>query len=71
MVLARPARVGGYYLQTRRACLSHDHLVLDMTSTPESPTPATPTFRQTLIRVMAVQVGALLLLWLLQSLYSG
>jgi len=42
-----------------------------MTSTPESPPPATPTFRQNLIRVMAVQVGALLLLWLLQSRYSG
>jgi hypothetical protein len=42
-----------------------------MTSTPESPPPAIPMFRQNLIRVMAVQVGALLLLWLLQSRYSG
>ncbi len=43
----------------------------DMTTPRESPTPATPTFRKTLIRVMAVQVGALLLLWLLQSRYTG
>jgi len=42
-----------------------------MTSTTESPARATPTFRQTLIRVMAVQVGALLLLWLLQSRYTS
>jgi len=37
----------------------------------ESPRPAAPTFRQTLIRVMAVQVGALLLLWLLQWHYTA
>jgi hypothetical protein len=43
----------------------------DMTSPPESPKPATPTFRTTLVRVMAVQVGALLLLWLLQSHYTS
>jgi hypothetical protein len=42
----------------------------DMTSPRESPAPATPTFRKTLIRVMAVQVGAVLLLWLLQSHYT-
>ena len=36
-----------------------------------SPTPAAPTFRRTLIRVMAVQVATLLLLWLLQSRYTG
>jgi hypothetical protein len=41
-----------------------------MTPNSDSP-PATPTFRQTLIRVMAVQVGALLLLWLLQSRYTS
>ncbi|HTK54669.1 MAG TPA: hypothetical protein VL308_22410 [Gemmatimonadaceae bacterium] len=41
-----------------------------MTSPRESPAPATPTFRTTLIRVMAVQVGAVLLLWLLQSHYT-
>ena len=29
------------------------------------------TFRGNLIRVMAVQVGALLVLWLLQSRYTG
>ena len=42
-----------------------------MTTPSESPKPATPTFRSTLIRVMAVQVGALLLLWLLQSHYTA
>jgi hypothetical protein len=42
-----------------------------MTAPNESPKRAAPTFRQTLIRVMAVQVGALLLLWLLQSHYTG
>ena len=41
-----------------------------MTTPSESPKPAAPTFRSTLIRVMAVQVGALLLLWLLQSRYT-
>ena len=41
-----------------------------MPSPTESPKPAAPTFRSTLIRVMAVQVGALLLLWLLQSRYT-
>ena len=42
-----------------------------MTTPSESPKPAAPTFRSTLIRVMAVQVGALLLLWLLQSHYTA
>jgi len=42
-----------------------------MTTPPESPAPAAPTFRKNLIRVIATQVGALLLLWLLQSRYSG
>ena len=28
-------------------------------------------FRRTLLRVMAVQVGTLLLLWLLQTRYTG
>jgi len=42
-----------------------------MTSPRESPAPATPTFRTTLIRVMAVQVAAILLLWLLQSHYTA
>lgn len=42
-----------------------------MTSTSESPPPTTPTFRQNLIRVIAAQVGALLLLWLLQSRYTS
>ena len=30
-----------------------------------------PTFRQTLLRVMIVQVVALALLWLLQATYCG
>jgi hypothetical protein len=42
-----------------------------MTSSHQSPRHTTPTFRQTLIRVMAVQVGSLLLLWLLQSRYTA
>jgi hypothetical protein len=42
-----------------------------MTSTSEPPAHTTPSFRQSLIRVMAVQVGALLLLWLLQSRYTA
>jgi len=52
---------------------------LDRTFTPhatlmpshESTPPATSTFRQTLIRVMTVQVFTLLVLWLLQARYSG
>jgi hypothetical protein len=44
---------------------------LPMTSTSESPPPTTPTFRKNLIRVIAAQVGALLLLWLLQSRYTN
>jgi hypothetical protein len=43
----------------------------DMTTPTESPPTTTPTFRQTLVRVMAVQVVTLYLLWLLQSHYSG
>ena len=50
---------------------SRDPAYADMTSPKPSPTPATPTFRKTLIRVMTVQVGALLLLWLLQSHYTA
>jgi hypothetical protein len=42
-----------------------------MTSPNEPPAHTTPSVRTTLIRVMAVQLGALLLLWLLQSHYSG
>jgi hypothetical protein len=41
-----------------------------MTSPDQSPSPEA-TFRSTLIRVMAVQVGALLALWLMQARYSG
>jgi hypothetical protein len=42
-----------------------------MTSPNEPPPQTTPPVQQTLIRVMAVQLGALLLLWLLQSHYTG
>ena len=42
-----------------------------MTSPNEPSAHTTPTVRRTLISVMAVQLGALLLLWLLQSHYSG
>ena len=31
---------------------------------------ATPTFRTTLVRVLAIQTVALVLLWLLQSRYT-
>jgi hypothetical protein len=44
-------------------------LIHDMTSTEQAPEQS--TFRSTLIRVMAVQVGALVVLWLLQTRYSG
>jgi len=37
----------------------------------ESTPPGTSRFRQTLIRVMTVQVVTLLALWLLQARYSG
>ena len=36
-----------------------------------APEPDSSTFRTTLVRVMAVQVVALILLWLLQVYYSG
>ncbi|HEX5073484.1 MAG TPA: hypothetical protein VFW03_09770 [Gemmatimonadaceae bacterium] len=42
-----------------------------MTSPKQSSAPATPSFRTTLIRVMAVQVATVLLLWLLQSHYTS
>jgi hypothetical protein len=34
-------------------------------------TPAGPTFRKTLLRVMAMQVAALLVLWALQARYAN
>ena len=34
-------------------------------------TPATPTFRKTLIRVMAMQLAALVLLWVMQARYAN
>ena len=40
-----------------------------MTPNDQSSEPA--TFRSTLIRVMTMQVGALLVLWLLQARYTG
>jgi len=58
----------GYYGRARCALAPAS---TDMTTPSDSPTPATPTFRKTLIRVMTVQVGALLLLWLLQSRYTA
>jgi len=64
-------RARGWILSATDAPAPSRDPCADMTSPPESPPPATPTFRQNLIRVMAVQVGALLLLWLLQSRYSG
>jgi hypothetical protein len=42
-----------------------------MTSPNEPPASTAPTVRSTLMRVMAVQLGALILLWLLQSHYTG
>jgi hypothetical protein len=44
-----------------------------MTPTDEAPSSpsSAPTFRQTLVRVMAVQVATLALLWLLQSRYGS
>jgi hypothetical protein len=40
-------------------------------TTPEPATPGRRAFRSTLIRVLAVQVVALLLLWLLQARYPA
>jgi hypothetical protein len=42
-----------------------------MTSPPESPSSERSTFRSTLIRVVAIQVGTLLVLWLMQARYTG
>lgn len=42
-----------------------------MTPSETEGTPAKPSFRTTLIRVMAVQVVALILLWVLQARYGG
>ena len=39
--------------------------------TSNDPSPERSTFRSTLIRVMAMQIGALLALWLLQARYDG
>lgn len=41
------------------------------TDTPEPPERKRPSFRTTLVRVLAVQVLSLLLLWLLQMRYNG
>ena len=38
---------------------------------PANPETAARLFRRTLLRVIAVQVATLLLLWLLQARYSG
>ena len=69
-VLAAVLRPSGYFPSTKVLAGLSRHRS-DMTTPPESPAPATPTFRKNLIRVIATQVGALLLLWLLQSRYSG
>jgi len=37
----------------------------------ETETPEAPSFRVTLVRVMIVQVVTLILLWILQTRYSG
>ena len=42
-----------------------------MTSTDPSPPDDTASFRGNLVRVMAVQLGALLVLWLMQARYNG
>ncbi|HLB38459.1 MAG TPA: hypothetical protein VJL31_17955 [Gemmatimonadales bacterium] len=42
-----------------------------MTAHPTLPDAGSHRFRRTLLRVMAVQVGTLLLLWLLQTRYTG
>ena len=42
-----------------------------MTSSETQPPRPKPTFRTTLIRVLAVQVVSLLLLWALQIRYGG
>ena len=44
---------------------------MNSTDTPEPPERKRPSFRTTLLRVLAVQVVSLLLLWLLQMRYSG
>ena len=73
-LLALPAGRSGYFcaLVAPRLFLVgrsrlHPTLMLSHESTP----PATSRFRQTLIRVMTVQVVTLLALWLLQARYSG
>ena len=63
------SRAGGYY---GRAQASFRDTIYSGMSSPTDPSPSpTPTFRTTLIKVMAVQVGALLLLWLVQARYTG
>ena len=68
-VLAGVIRPSGYFPATDAP--SDSRALSDMTTPHESPPPTTPTFRKNLIRVLATQVGGLLLLWLLQSRYSG
>jgi hypothetical protein len=60
---------GGYYGRARHL-LSYTTQIADMTSPSKSPPSTTPTFRKTLLRVMAVQVITLVMLWLLQSHYT-
>ena len=59
----------GYYGAPDIAFEAHSHFV--MSSPTDTPASATPSFRTTLMRVLGVQLGALLLLWLVQSRYTG
>jgi hypothetical protein len=70
VLLASVGHASGYFGSARRSRTYHETR-FPMTSTSESPPPTTPTFRHNLIRVIAAQVGALLLLWLLQSRYTS
>ncbi len=64
--------MSGYYgASPRHARNTRDLTHSEMTSPKQSSAPATPSFRTTLIRVMAVQVATVLLLWLLQSHYTS
>lgn len=61
--LSSPGRPGALPRSPSR----EDPLVPDETRAPRSQ----PSFRSTLIRVLAVQVVSLLLLWALQARYGG
>ena len=69
MLLAAVAHAGGYFAAPRRP--SSPGNFSRMPPTTEPPKKPTPTFKQTLISVMAAQVLWILLLLLLQMHYSG